>query len=215
MAETQTKQDTHTHTHTNIHQTLLWTCVVRAHLQFVNNHYAKFEYKGMKSVWDRLHTHYVIQALQRWCDVIMSKFKNILSNVHKIQGAHVQCVNNHNGKFEYKGMKTAWVTDYTIQALISFWMEKMSKFNSPKNKKIFNKCAHNGRCTSSMYEQPLCNVWILRNENCWNYRLHKPDTILAFWTEKMSKFKTSKKWKKYPRNVHKIGVAHLQGVNNH
>ena len=31
-------------------QTLLWTCVVSAHLQWVNNHYAKFEYKGMKSV---------------------------------------------------------------------------------------------------------------------------------------------------------------------
>ena len=31
-------------------QTLLWTCVAFAHLQCVNNHNAKFEYKGMKSV---------------------------------------------------------------------------------------------------------------------------------------------------------------------
>ena len=31
-------------------QTLLWTCIASAHLQRVNNHYAKFEYKGMKSV---------------------------------------------------------------------------------------------------------------------------------------------------------------------
>ena len=31
-------------------QTLLWTCVAGAHLQCVNNHYAKFEYEGMKSV---------------------------------------------------------------------------------------------------------------------------------------------------------------------
>ena len=30
--------------------TLLWTCVAGAHLQCVNNHYGKFEYKGMKSV---------------------------------------------------------------------------------------------------------------------------------------------------------------------
>ena len=30
-------------------QTLLWTCVAGAHLQCVNSHYAKFEYKGMKS----------------------------------------------------------------------------------------------------------------------------------------------------------------------
>ena len=28
-------------------QTLLWTCVASAHLQCVNNHYAKSEYKGM------------------------------------------------------------------------------------------------------------------------------------------------------------------------
>ena len=31
-------------------QTLLWTCVVGAHHQWVNNQYAKFEYKGMESV---------------------------------------------------------------------------------------------------------------------------------------------------------------------
>ena len=31
-------------------QTLLWTCVASAQLQCVNNHYAKLEYKGMKSV---------------------------------------------------------------------------------------------------------------------------------------------------------------------
>ena len=49
----------------------------------------------------------------------MSKFnnpKNIIkyrSNVHKIEGAHFQCVNNHYAKFEYKGMKTVRVTDYT------------------------------------------------------------------------------------------------------
>ena len=31
-------------------QTLLWTCVAGAHHQCVNNHYANFNYKGMKSV---------------------------------------------------------------------------------------------------------------------------------------------------------------------
>ena len=48
-------------------------------------------------------------------EVIMSMLitpKNkISSNVHKIEGAHLQCVNNQNAKFEYKGMKTARVTD--------------------------------------------------------------------------------------------------------
>ena len=27
-----------------------WICIAGAHLQCMNNHYAKFEYKGMKSV---------------------------------------------------------------------------------------------------------------------------------------------------------------------
>ena len=31
----------------------------------------------------------------------------------KIEGAHLQCMNNHYAKFEYKGMKTVGVTDYT------------------------------------------------------------------------------------------------------
>ena len=36
--------------------TLLWTCVTGAHLQCVNNHYAKFEYKGIKLLISyRLH----------------------------------------------------------------------------------------------------------------------------------------------------------------
>ena len=32
---------------------------------------------------------------------------------HKIRGAHLQCVNNHYAKFEYKGMNAVGVTDYT------------------------------------------------------------------------------------------------------
>ena len=41
------------------------------------------------------------------------KNKKILSNVHKVGRAHLQCVNNHYAKFEHKGMKTVGVTDYT------------------------------------------------------------------------------------------------------
>ena len=33
--------------------------------------------------------------------------------MHKIEDAHFKCVNNHYAKFEYKGMKTILVTDYT------------------------------------------------------------------------------------------------------
>ena len=36
-------------------------------------------------------------------------------NVYKIGGAQLQCMNNHYAKFEYKGMKTVGVTDYTNQ----------------------------------------------------------------------------------------------------
>ena len=76
-----------------------------------------------------------------------------LLNVHKIGGAHLQCVNNHYAKYEYKGMNTVGVTDYTN--LTPFRTEKMSKFNIRKNVKIFIKCAYIWRCTSSMYEQSL------------------------------------------------------------
>ena len=47
----------------------------------------------------------------------MSKFKTPKNekkkscNVYKIGGVHLQCMNNHYAKFEYKGMKTVGVTD--------------------------------------------------------------------------------------------------------
>ena len=39
--------------------------------------------------------------------------RKYLSNVHKIGGAHLKCMDNHLTMFEYKGMKTVGVTDYT------------------------------------------------------------------------------------------------------
>ena len=36
-----------------------------------------------------------------------------LLNVHLMEGAHLQCVNNHYAKFEYKDMNTVGVKDYT------------------------------------------------------------------------------------------------------
>ena len=38
-----------------------------------------------------------------------------MHHVYKIGGAHLQCVNNHFAKFEYKGINTVGVTDYTNQ----------------------------------------------------------------------------------------------------
>ena len=43
--------------------------------------------------------------------------------MHKIGGAHLQCVNNHYAKFEYKGLNTVGVADYTN---LAFMIEKMS-----------------------------------------------------------------------------------------
>ena len=36
-------------------------------------------------------------------------------NVNKIESAHLQCISNHCAKFEYKGVKTLRVTEYTNQ----------------------------------------------------------------------------------------------------
>ena len=81
----------------------------------MNKYYAKFKYKGTEL--------FELQITQtghplRISDGKMSKFNNhtnekIVSNVHKIGDAHLQCLNNHYAKFEYKGMKTLGVTDYT------------------------------------------------------------------------------------------------------
>ena len=51
--------------------------------------------------------------------------------MHKIGGAHRQCVKYHYAKFEYKELKTVGITDNTNQTPSKhFWMEK---FNTPQN----------------------------------------------------------------------------------
>ena len=58
------------------------------------------------------------------------KVKKKLRNVHKIEGAHLQCVNNHYAKFEYEGLNTVRVSElYKLGTPLEFWIEKMSKFN--------------------------------------------------------------------------------------
>ena len=43
---------------------------------------------------------------------------------------------------------------------LSILQEKLSKFKTPENekKKKLMKCVQNRRCTSSMYDQSLCEV---------------------------------------------------------
>ena len=43
---------------------------------------------------------------------MVSKNICILTRINAY-GAHLQCVNNHYGKFEYKGIKSVLITDYT------------------------------------------------------------------------------------------------------
>ena len=87
------------------------------HVQFVNNHYAKFECRGMKIVGV---TDYTNQTPKAFRMEKMSKFNNpqnekICIKCSRNGRCTFQCVNNHCAKFEYKGMKTVGVTDYTNQ----------------------------------------------------------------------------------------------------
>ena len=98
-------------------------------------------------------------------DIMMSTFKHfqkynkILSNVNKIECTHLQCVNNHYAKFEYNGMKTVGVTNYTNQTPPKHSGWKNVKAQHPlKIEKTFIKCAQNRKCTSSMCEQSLHKV---------------------------------------------------------
>ena len=55
----------------------------------------------------------------------------------------VNITNNHSAKFEYKGMKTVGVTEYTTQTLSKHFEQKDVLVQEPKNEKknIFVKCA--------------------------------------------------------------------------
>ena len=91
----------------------------------MNNHYAKFEYKGMKTVGVTDYTNQTHPTHFGWKKCLSSipvkKVKIFINCIHKIGGAHLQCMNNHNAKFEYKGMKTVGVTDYTNQTHPTFF----------------------------------------------------------------------------------------------
>ena len=86
----------------------------------MNNHYAKNEYKGMKNVGVTDYANQTPSTHFEWKKCLSStpaKYVKIFIKCAQIGGAHVQCMNNHYAKFEYKGMKTFGVTDYTNQML--------------------------------------------------------------------------------------------------
>ena len=61
----------------------------------MNNHYAKFEYKGMKTVGVTDYTSQTTPKHFGWKKCLSStpiKMRKYLSNVHKMGGAHLQYV---------------------------------------------------------------------------------------------------------------------------
>ena len=84
-------------------------------LQCVNNHNAKFEYKGMNNLNFQITLTRHILSISEGQNVYVQhrqKLVKIFLNVHKIKGANFQCVNNHFAKFEYIWMNTVGITIY-------------------------------------------------------------------------------------------------------
>ena len=80
-------------------------------------HYANVEYKGMTTVDVTYYTNQTPSKHFRQNKCLrLSTPKNtkIFINVHTIGNPHLQCVDNHNAKIEYKGMKNLHlgVTEY-------------------------------------------------------------------------------------------------------
>ena len=78
----------------------------------------QFEYNGMKTAGVKItQTRHPLSISVRIKCLSSTPLKNkkILIKCSQIGGAHLQCVNNHYAKFEYKGIKTFGVTDYTNQ----------------------------------------------------------------------------------------------------
>ena len=90
--------------------------------------------------------------------------------MHKIDGAHLQYVNSHYAKFEYKGTKTVGVTDYTNKKPpMHFGWKKILSPTTVKNEKILINCAQNRRCTSSICEYDYTNLtppMLFGRKNC-------------------------------------------------
>ena len=65
--------------------------------------------------------------------------------MYKIEGANLHCMNNHYAKFEYKGMKTVGVADYTNQTppMHFGWKTCLSPTPIKNGKLLFIKCAQN------------------------------------------------------------------------
>ena len=66
-------------------------------------------HKGTKTVGVTDYTNYTPKTIRSEKNSKFNtrqKLRKYFSNEHKIRDAHLQCVNNHYAKFEYKGMKS-------------------------------------------------------------------------------------------------------------
>ena len=70
------------------------------------------------------------------------KNEKIFIKCAQMGGAHLQCVNNHYAKFEYKGMKTVCVTITQTRHPLPISDGKMSKFinTHKKSENLYQKC---------------------------------------------------------------------------
>ena len=95
----------------------------------MNNHYAKFEYKRSKKAGVTDYTTLTPPMHFGWEKCLSStsiKMRNYLSNVCKMRGAHLECMNTHYAKFENKEMNTVGVTYYTNQTPSKhIWIENV------------------------------------------------------------------------------------------
>ena len=80
-----------------------------AHLQCVKNHQAKFEYKGMKVL--EFQITQTRHHLSIWSSTPKNE-KKIFMKGTQMEGAHLQCVNNHIQSLNIKKWNFFVVTDY-------------------------------------------------------------------------------------------------------
>ena len=158
-----------------------------AHLQYVNNHLAKFEWTGIKTFGVTDNTNLVPLKCCGRPNVLSS---TPLKNEKKI----MKCAQNRRctssiceqsfGKVWMKRNKNFW--SYRLHKLGTPKVLRTAKCLSStplKSEKKIMKRAQNRRCTSSICEQSFGKVWMKRNKNFWSYRLHKLGTPKVLRTD--------------------------------
>ena len=90
----------------------------------MNNHYTKFQYKGVKTVGVTDYSNLTLYKNlgQKKCSTPAKMIKYSL-NVHKIIGAHLQCVNDYYANLNIKECK---FLELQIAPTMSPWMDVLT-----------------------------------------------------------------------------------------